>query len=357
MQATALQPVLTQAFPASASFSRGMIEAFLDDIDRPEVTAKSYRNCLSQFFNWLDAQGIQYPDKEDIREYRDYLDSIGLAATTKAQYIRTLKQFFSWTAANGYYENIAATVNGAKVRRDIHRRDALDRNGVRKVAGSIDRTTEQGKRLFAIYMLSVTAGLRCVEISRANKEDLEESGDRCYLNVQGKGHDEKDAKVLIVPQVKAAIDDYLNSRTDHYTGKSPLFVSTSNNSKGGRLAPNTIGQDLKKAMKAAGYDSTKIVAHSLRHSSATAVYKATKDINETKEHQRHANISTTEIYIQDEERETRNTEQIAFDYYFSDNETAIYTDRLADMVKDLTGTQAQAVIEFIEDMKGGAVRG
>ena len=56
------------------------------------------------------------------------------------------------------------------------------------------RSTEQGKRLYAMYLLAVNAGLRTIEISRANIKDLETKGGKTWLYIWGKGHSEADQK-------------------------------------------------------------------------------------------------------------------------------------------------------------------
>ena len=164
-------------------------------------------------------------------------------------------------------------------------------------AGRIQRSTEQGKRLFAMYQLAVNAGLRTIEISRANIKDLETKGGQSWLYIWGKGRSEADQKKPIAPEVAESIKDYLKSRTDHYTGNSPLFVSTGNRSGGNRIAPTTISTMLKKAMQEAGFDSEKLTAHSLRHSAGTAAMEATGDnIYLAQEYLRHSDPKTTERY-------------------------------------------------------------
>ena len=116
----------------------------------------------------------------------------------------------------------------------------------------------------------------------------------------------------------SAIKEYLEARTDNPGPKSPLFASTSRNCRGSRIDHSTISRILKKLLKDAGYDSDRITAHSLRHTSGTGVYKATKNLYLTQKHLRHANPETSEIYMHCEERESRNTERQVYDYYFSD---------------------------------------
>ncbi|MDE7244357.1 MAG: site-specific integrase [Oscillospiraceae bacterium] len=305
-------------------FDSGLFQRFVNYIDREPTTVKGYITCLRRFAEWLRKNQIQQPQRADILAYKEYLNSESfgrsgkdaLKPSTKQQYLRAVKQFFKWTAAEGLYPNVADNVHSVKVRRDIHRKDALEREAVKEIADNIDRRTETGKRLYAMYLLCVSCGLRTIEISRANVEDIKTVGGRTYLYVQGKGHTEHDQPVLLVPEVKEAVQDYMNSRSDHFSKRSPLFVSTSNRSFGQRIAPTTISTMLKKALVNAGYDSDRLTAHSLRHTSGTGVYKATGNIYLAQKHQRHSDVSTTEIYVHAEERETRNTEQQVFDYYF-----------------------------------------
>ena len=307
-----------------------LFRSFIEWTDRSEKTARSYANNLKQFAVWLVYAGVQQPAREDIVSYRQWLlsehdaividpeslagwsyrtDAAGNRITmqckpnTVAQYLRSVCQFFKWTAANGYYPDIAANLHAPKVRHDTHSKDALTAEEVRAIeesiterahertqsaqearkdtAGRVQRSDEQGKRIYAMYLLAVNAGLRTVELSRANIKDIETKSGQTWLYIWGKGHTEPDQKKPLAPEVAEAINDYLRSRTDRHTGASPLFVSTGNRSGGKRIATTTISTMLKRAMQAAGYDSERITAHSLRHTAGTAVQEITGDIYAT----------------------------------------------------------------------------
>ena len=304
-----------RAMPAR-TFTGDLFQRFIDYTDCKDSTIKGYVTCIKAFARWMQAQGVTQPTREDVKAYKEYLTGSEYKAGTQAQYLRAVKHFFKWTASEGLYPNIADNIKGAKIRHDQHKKDALGRADVPAIAATIDRTTEQGKRLYALYLLCITCGLRTVEVTRANVEDIKTLGGRAYLYIQGKGHDEKDAPVMLTPEVKAALDEYLMTRTDRPTGKSPLFTSTSNRSKGGRIASTTISTILKGLLKSAGYDSDRLTAHSLRHTSGTGAYMATHNLFLAQQHQRHADPATTEIYVHAEDRAQRDTEQQVFDYYF-----------------------------------------
>lgn len=307
--------IVPRIYPAT----RDIFTSFVDYCSVKDSTLKGYVVCLKAFARWVQEQGIQSPTRADIREYVRFLDNSSLKPGTKAQYLRAVKQMYDWASAEGLCPNdITQGIKATwKVDRQHHKKDALNREDVQKIASTIDRESEQGKRLYAMFLLGIVDGLRTIEISRANLEDIKTIGGRAYLYTWGKGHSEPDTPVLLPAEVQEALQVYIESRTDNPTGKSPLFVSTSNRSKGKRISSTTISTILKDMLKGAGYDSDRLTAHSLRHTSGTGVYKATHNLYLTQQHLRHANPETSEIYMHCEEREERDTEERVYAYFFN----------------------------------------
>lgn len=304
--------------PAQQDISEALIQRFKHYAGVKESTWKGYYNNLQQFMKWLHDNGIMRPTREGVQAYANYLSSCGLyKAGTQAAYLRTVKLFFSWIAQEQHTASIAERVKGTKVKSGQHKKDALPDECVYAILNNMDTSTEQGKRENAIFLLCISCALRTVEVSRANIEDIKTVGGITYLYVWGKGHNEADAPVELEEPVKEAINDYLAARTDKHAGKGPLFVSTSNRSKGQRILPTTISTMIKRMIKGAGYDSDRLTAHSTRHTSNTIVYKQTGSLYLTQQHARHADPATTEIYIHAEEREERHTEKLVCDYFFN----------------------------------------
>lgn len=341
----------------------GLFNDFIQYIDRGQQTTKTYINNLRQFAAYLAYKTIRRPQRQDIIAYRDYLGqehdalqfdpvagwryrtdrqgnryTVTCKPATIKLYLQSVRAFFSWTASEGLYPDIAANIHAPKVRQDFHKKDSLTAADVltiersiqagtitrraaaatcrKDTAGRISRTDEQGKRLYAMYLLAVNAGLRTVELSRANVKDLEVKGGRAVLYIWGKGHTEADQRKALAPEVYKAIKDYLDSRTDRPTGGSPLFVSTGNRSGGQRIATTTISRMLKGAMIQAGYDSERLTAHSLRHTCGTNAQEITGDLYQTQKYMRHTSPATTEIYLHnDTEKQETETAQQLYNYY------------------------------------------
>ncbi len=267
---------------------------FISYLDVKPKTVETYTKALRQMYNYFAFNGIRQPQREDVIAFRDELTASGHKPTTVQNYITAARLFFSWTAQEGLYPNIADRLKGAKLDKE-HKRDYLTSRQVKDVLSAIERDTELGLRDYAMLTLMTTGGLRTIEVSRANVEDMRALGDHTVLYVQGKGRDEKTEYIKVSAPVEAAIRAYLGTR-ENVQGHEPLFTSLSNNNRGDRLTTRSIRGMVKKRLKEAGYESSRLTAHSLRHTAVTLSLLAGKDLAEVQQFARHANIATTMIY-------------------------------------------------------------
>lgn len=348
MENTAALQRTTERMPAPAPTDE-LIESFVDFIDRKPSTVRGYLKALRIYARWCSDNGVTNPTRGDLRRYRDSLAERGLTAATQRTYLQAARALHRWAAWRFGCEDISANLHGAKVRSDIHRREALEPEDLRKVIEAIDTDTEQGKRTMAIVLLASIDGLRTIEMARADVRDLQTTRGRRYLMVQGKGHDAKDQAKSLTPRVAQAIDDYLESRGDPWDGSSPLFVSTSNRNKGGRLTTTSISAEIKFALKMAGFDSPRLTAHSLRHTAATAAIEAGIGLREVQTLMSHANPATTEIYVH--ERDERRVEDMGREaieaHLLGDDGAAECRRRIGDM---LSSVDDAGTLERLEQM-------
>ena len=90
------------------------------------------------------------------------------------------------------------------------------------------------KRDYAIINLIVRTGLRTIEVHRANVEDIKMRGSQRILEIQGKGHNDKNNFVMLTPKAYKPIEDYLNARGVK-DNTEPLFTSKSNRTRSERI--------------------------------------------------------------------------------------------------------------------------
>lgn len=272
-----------------------LMAQFTAYIDASDNTVKTYKRALNQWAKWMRAKGIKQPQREDVLAYKEHLKDTGHKATTVQNYIIALRQFFNWTEAQGYYPNVAKGIKGAKLSNDF-KKDYLSAHQAAAVLDDIPEDSLKGLRDYAIVVLMLTGGLRTVEVSRANVEDMRTEGDGTVLFLQGKGRDDREEYVKVIPQVEDAIRAYLKRR-GKVEETAPLFASTSNNNAGGRMTTRSISSIAKESLQEAGYNSSRLTAHSFRHTAATLNLLNGGTLEETQQLLRHRSINTTMIYL------------------------------------------------------------
>ena len=286
--------VIPESGIATQQITAELYTRFVDYIDAKPKTIETYSKALKQLFNYFSINGITQPLREDVIAFREDLKASGHKPTTVQGYITATRLFFQWTEQEGLYPNIASHLKGAKLNKG-HKKDYLTSRQVKDVLDNIERDTPQGLRDYAILTLMITGGLRTIEVIRANVEDMRNQGSSTVLFVQGKGQDERAEYIKISAPVEKAIRAYLNARgTENPT--APLFSSLSNNSLGERLTTRSISGIVKTRLQQAGYNSTRLTAHSLRHTAVTLSLLAGKELAEVQQFARHSNIATTLIY-------------------------------------------------------------
>lgn len=289
-----------------------LAELWLATADVKQRTKDTYRKAIKPYLEYIRAKGICNPARVDIIAYREALKGRGLAAGTITLYIQAVKRLHSWiaTESGGRITDIAAKVKGAKMIKGF-KKDYLSAANVSKLIQAAGGKGKQSLRDTALIYTMVTTGIRTIEAQRANVSDIQTVGGDTVLYIQGKGRDAKDAYVKLAPVVAKAIQASLAERAgrgETITGDTPVFASNSNHNRGGRLAIGSISRIVKQALRNAGMDSTRLTAHSLRHTAATLNLLAGATLAETQQLLRHSNINTTMIYSHAIEREKNNSE-------------------------------------------------
>lgn len=280
--------------------STSTAKSFLEFLDVTPLTAKAYRTGITQFLSFLQCEGVKFPERQNVIDFKKSLQLSGHKTATIALYLSALRRFFDWCETEGLYKNITRGIKAPKQDKG-HKRDFLSAESLRCVLAQPERNSLEGKRNFAVLALMATCGLRTVEVVRANVEDFRTLCGVNVLYIQGKGRNDKKEFVKLTAPVMNAIRDYLNAR-GKVNGNAPLFASCSRRNKGGRLTTRTISAICKSAMVNAGFDSPMLTAHSFRHSAVTIALMNGQTLAEVQFFARHSNIATTQIYAHNVDR-------------------------------------------------------
>ena len=286
--------------PAVKIFGADLLTEFYAFLDVSPQTLSTYQRALRQVFKYFKEHGISQPTHQDIVDFKKALEAAGRKPATIGLYLAACRRFFTWTEQAGIFPNITQGIKAPKQERG-HKRDYFGAAQLKGIMSGMSRDTLQGKRDYAVFALMATCGLRTVEISRANIEDLRNLGGEMILYVCGKGRKDRTEFVKIPEPLLKAINDYLALR-GNAADDAPLFAGIGNRNRNGRMCTRTISQIAKRAMRSAGYNSRRLSAHSLRHSAVTLSLLAGQSIQEVQSFARHANIATTTIYSHNVER-------------------------------------------------------
>lgn len=327
--------------------------------DRADTTQASYNVTVKCLLEWLADNAITHPDRDDIVSYRQWLitphtsrktgEKITFTADTAARYFRGCKMFFAFLDDQGLYRDITKNIRSPQTKAKGYKRDYLEREDILRILASIDTKTEKGKRNYCLILTCVSCGLRIIEIQRANIGDIETHAGERRLYIRGKDHLEKDDYKKIEPELEDALDDYLTARKEK-NENAPLFAAIGSNAKpgGGRLTEPSISRIIKEILKGAGYNSRRITAHSLRHTSITLDRTAGASLDEASKHARHSSITITQRYDHTLEKAKAKDERRIMDYLFKGENTQDIKTRAADLIARIPEEKREKALELLE---------
>lgn len=330
-------------------FSNQLIYKFIDYTDVQDTTLKNYTTDLKPFFNYLRDNDIKQPNRQDIKNFKKHLTTLNLTAGTKQQYFRATKHLFKWLSSEGLYINVAENIKGFKVDTSKTKKESFNESDIKAILNKIDTTTEIGKRDYAIILLILTGGLRINEVRNIDIQDIQIIKNEYVVYILGKGHTEKDTYIKIIEPVYNAIRDYLDTK-GKVNRTDALFTSTSNRALGKRITKESLSQILKNRFRDAGYDTPKLTAHSLRHTSNTMLYKSGADLYKVQQHARHKDPKTTEIYIHQVERETSTDELDIYNQVFNTENQDIINE-VRQELNTLNDNELKDVLNYIKNHK------
>ena len=297
-------------------FSDSLVNRWLKFAAVADKSIATYTVAVRQMFKYFQDNGISKPVREDLENWRDMLLDDGKSASTIKLYVTSCKLFFRWLDMEKIYPNIADNLKSRVKISPEHKKDFLSAEQSHALLEfSKGKGSVKDLRDRAIIALMLSAGLRTIEICRADVKDIRRLNGVTFLLVQGKGRTEKDAMVRIAPQVFSLIQSYLKAR-GKVNGNEPLFVATSNRCKGKRLDTQTVRKMVKADLRGIGLDSDRLTAHSLRHTAATTMLLNGAKLEQVQQALRHRQIVTTMIYHHAIERLKNTAECIAANAIF-----------------------------------------
>lgn len=258
-----------------------------------ERSAAQVRSRLSSF-----AAAVPRNPK---RVHRHHVEAWMARPDLRPQYLRSrlsaVRGFCQWAVAEGHMsKDPTLLVPMPKVPPQLPKRLTEDE------ARRLVEATAHDRRLRLTVLLMLQEGLRRIEVSRLDVDDID-FAERSMV-VRGKGGQGCETDALpITAETWAALTAYL-AEEGHTHG--PLIRNRVR--KHGRCAPSTISELIAEAMIAAGVkrpgDHLR-TPHSCRHTMAHDMLKRTRDVRAVQQAMRHRSVRSTEVYLRGEVSELR----------------------------------------------------
>lgn len=295
-----MEPLQT-ARTTISSFTTELENRWIEFAQVSALTERAYRKGARTFFQFCTAQGVAAPTRSDVLAWLKAMERDGLSVSTRHLRLVAVRRLFCFLEDEGLARDVTRGVKVPKADAG-HKRGVMSGAAIaltiRRACGASELERLRNR---ALLSLMATSALRVCEVARADVQDLDAVNGVLY--VHGKARHEKGEldSVKVQPQVLAMLEEYALAR-GAVAADAPLFASCSDRNRGGRLTSASVSWVAKTAMKAAGYDSKRLTAHSLRHSAITIAYFADAPAAKLQEFARHQSFDTTRLYIHEAER-------------------------------------------------------
>lgn len=272
---------------ATADLGR-LTEALFNGLDVNPTTQADYETRTPLFLTFVRDNGLT---RNTYIEYKRYLGSrADFSVSTKAKYLTVSKIILKELNRQGYLPaDITSTIKGFKQSKK-HKKDGLNDDEMATLMEAVKKLPEstETKRIKAILTLLTLQGLRQVEITRLDVDDIDLPANTAL--VLGKGRDDKEI-VYLHPETTKALTDYMRAGK---VKSGALFTSKSNNSKNQRLTTRSIRGMVKDLLVSLGIEKT---THGFRHYFTTTLIKTYKgDLLEVASYTRHRSLEMLQVY-------------------------------------------------------------
>ena len=254
-------------------------------LDISSFTCEDYTYRIGLFLEFISERGF---DKNSFLEFKRYLKGRDdFTPATKNKYLASARVFLKELARNAVIPvDITLNVKSFKQSKK-HKKEGLTEGEIEilneRIRGLED--TAKNVRLKAFFCLFVLQGLRQVEVTRLNVEDLDLVSDIAY--VQGKGRDDKEL-IYLHPETVKVFKKYIKICS---IGSGALFKSLSNN-KSKRLTSRAIKQEFGVLFEELEINKT---VHGFRHYFVTHLLKSF-DVGTVRKFSRHKSLDMLIVY-------------------------------------------------------------
>ncbi len=260
-------------------------------------TVLSYGQAMTDFENWLGGTALKV-NRQEIYEYLAACSARDLSPVTVAHRLSVLRHFYSFALDEGKVcEDPTYNVKGPKLQQKFPA-GALTAKDVAKMLKAAG-TTPQGLRDQVIILLGFDAGLRESEMAALALDALQLK-DKLLRIRHGKG--DKNATLPILPVLERALHRYLkDGRPQLLRNRQCPYLLVDRS--GTAMTRQAVWHRIRAlSLESLGRPTS---PHKLRAGFCTALTEGGMDVRSVQSLMRHADLSTTQRYINLDVRQLR----------------------------------------------------
>jgi integrase/recombinase XerC len=301
--------IVPSGSPTPFSALNGVMAALYTFVNGKTVnTRRSYKKAIQAFIDFIggNPENILKVEPIMVITFKQQLQKDHSTATV-ANRLAAMSALYTYLIRQGLTDRNPITL----IDRDDLKVNAYERakkiapEEFRSILEVVPSDTLIGKRDRAIFLMICLSGLRRSSILNLKGSDIEIRGSKVFFKTSLKGG--KFAVKEIPTPVWEAIQAYMTANGRDIEDDIPIFIPTRTSgdyllkfygrektSQG--LSHEALNQSFKRYASKAGVKNVSL--HSIRHLGASLFYEASgKDLLKTMNFLNHANISTTQIYI------------------------------------------------------------
>lgn len=271
----------------------------INSLDISEATRQDYLYRIPEFIAFIKKHGISF---NTFLEYKRLLHKrTDIKISTKNKYLQSARIFLKELHRQGLLPvDLTANIHGWTQDKK-HKKDGFNEKEIKSIVEKLNNLPETKKniRLKAIFALLTFQGLRQIEITRLDVEDIDLQAHTALI--QGKGKSDKEL-IYLHPETVQALQRHIKGNK---VGSGALFKGLGNR-KSERITTMTVKREIQPLLTQ--LNITKSV-HGFRHFFITSLLQKL-DVRDVRKFSRHSNLEMLIVY--DDELDTKHKADEAF---------------------------------------------
>ena len=256
-------------------------------------TVQAYKNDIICFNRYLSSNGKNFLSAKisDVENFKTFLKSEGRAVASVSRSLSSVRAFYNFLLSKSYVsENPAKTIKNDKPKDKVL--EVLSSDEIDTLLMQPSGSNEKAVRDRAILELLYATGLKVSELAALDITDYNET--MSFIRCRDSSS-KKERYIPLYPKAKKLLSTYISVSRKLLicdSDEKALFVNVS----GSRMTRQGLWKIIKYYAAEDGIKKD-ITPKTLRHSFATHLLENGADVMQLKDILGHADISTTNIYV------------------------------------------------------------